>query len=85
MVARWAFAAAAGFKPALPGRRRFPSNHIRMRPETKAIPKPAAKTTAATPAKKRERNFSPAALAGISAGAKARLPKAKASGKRRLG
>lgn len=52
---------------------------------TKTTPKPAAKAAPAAPAKKRKRNFSPEALARISAAAKARWAKAKASGKRRLG
>ena len=58
---------------------------VAIKVATEATPKAAAKAAPAAPAKKRKRNFSPAALARISAAAKARWAKAKASGKRRLG
>jgi hypothetical protein len=45
----------------------------------------ASRTPKAAKAKKRARHFSPEALARISAAAKARWAKARASGKRQLG
>ena len=52
---------------------------------TKASPKAAAKAAPAASVKKRTRNFSPEALARISAAAKARWAIVKASDKRWLG
>jgi hypothetical protein len=55
-------------------------------PVKMAAPTTKAATKAAAPAaRKRKRNFSPEAIARISAAAKARWAKARASGKKRLG